>query len=111
MLTRRRFSAMAAMAPAIGKARRPNVLFILPDQLRAQAVGCYGNAEVQTPHVDQLARDGVRFENTLANTPVCCAARAVLLTGQYCHRNGMTANDLRLRESSVTLSSLLRTSG
>ncbi len=111
MLTRREFSAMAGLAPALGKSRRPNVLFILPDQLRAQAVGCYGNSEVQTPHVDRLAREGLRFENTLANTPVCCAARAVLLTGQYCHRNGMTANDLRLKESSVTLSSVLRGAG
>jgi arylsulfatase A-like enzyme len=114
MISRREFvagSMLTGVAPAAPKKRRPNILFVLPDQLRAQAVGCYGNSEVQTPHIDSLAKDGLRFESMLANTPVCCAARAILLTGQYCHRNGMTANDLRLRESHTTLSSVLRQQG
>lgn len=116
MATRREFlaaslPAAAALAPALAKTRRPNVLFVMPDQLRAQSVGCYGNAEASTPQIDALARNGLRFENTLANTPVCCPARAILMTGQYCHRNGMTANDLRLRESHTTLPSLLRREG
>src|SRR5688500_13955973 len=79
--------------------RRPNILFIFPDQLRAQSLGCLGNAEVKTPNIDRLAAEGVLFKQTFANTPVCCPARANLLTGKYAHSNGMVANDLRLRES------------
>src|SRR5271170_3793573 len=74
---------------------RSNILFLLPDQLRAQALGCMGNTDVRTPNIDRLAGEGMLFRNTLANTPVCCPARANILTGQYAHRNGMVANDLR----------------
>ncbi|MCL4401934.1 MAG: sulfatase, partial [Acidobacteria bacterium] len=55
--------------------------------------------------------EGVIFRNTIANSAVCCPARAVLLTGEYCHRNGMTANDLRLRENSVSIAKVLRQEG
>jgi len=79
--------------------------------MRAQAMGCMGNEEVITPNLDRLASEGVLFRNTLANTPVCCPARAILQTGQYCHRNGMVANDLRLRESHVTIAEILREEG
>ena len=51
------------------------------------------------------------FPNTFANTPVCCPARAVILTGQYVHRNGMVANDLRLREGQVSVAEVLRDAG
>ena len=101
---------LLTMAQAQGPAR-PNVLFILPDQLRAQSLGCMGNSDVITPHIDQLAAEGMLFRQTFANTPVCCPARANLLTGKYAHRNGMVANDLRLRESETTIAELLRAAG
>jgi arylsulfatase A-like enzyme len=94
-------------AQSVRTPRRPNILFVLADQLRAQSVGCYGNAEVRTPHLDKLASEGVLFRNNLANTPVCCPARAIMLTGKYAHQNGMVANDLRLRESEVTIGEIL----
>lgn len=93
------------------KPRRPNVLLIVPDQMRGQALGCMGNADVKTPHLDRLASQGVLFRQTFANTPVCCPARAVLLTGKYAHKNGMICNDLRLRESETTLAELLKNAG
>jgi arylsulfatase A-like enzyme len=105
-LTRRAFVASAALA-----ARRPNIVFLMPDQHRYHAVGCLGNSEVKTPHIDKLASEGVTLQHTFANTPVCCPARAILLTGQYCHRNGMIANDLRLREESVSFAEVLRGAG
>lgn len=95
-------------APA---ARRPNVLIILPDEWRAQALGCMGNPDVRTPHIDRLASEGLLFKHTLANTPVCCPARANILTGTYTSRNGMVANDLRLRESQITLAHLFNQAG
>ena len=97
---------------ASGKtARRPNILFIFPDQWRAQSLGCLGNPDVRTPHLDRLAAEGILFRQTFANTPVCCPARASILTGKYPHKTGMLANDLRLRESETTLAELLRQAG
>ncbi len=108
-------AAALALLPAASRAqerpRRPNILLIIPDQLRAQALGCMGNPDVHTPNLDRLAAEGVLFRQTFANSPVCCPARAVLLTGTYVHRNGVVANDLRLRESEVTLAKLLRAQG
>lgn len=110
--TRRNFLAGAAPLPArIKISRPPNVLLIFPDQMRAHALGAMGNPDVHTPRLDRLAAQGILFENTLANSPVCSPARAVMLTGKYAHRNGMVANDLRLRESEVTLAELFADAG
>ena len=101
--------------PTAGRAdearSRPNVLIIITDQLRAQALGCMGNPDVKTPHIDRLAAEGILFRQTFANSPVCCPGRAVLLTGRYAHKNGVVVNDLRLRESAVTLPKLLKAAG
>ena len=93
--------------PACAEGRRPNVLLIVPDQWRGQDLGCMGNSDVRTPNLDRLASQGILFRNTFANTPVCCPARADLLTGTYAHKNGMMANDLRLRESETTIAEIL----
>ncbi len=104
--------ALAAPSQAAPEpARRPSILWIVPDQLRAQALGCMGNPDVRTPNLDRLASDGLLLRQTFANTPVCCPARAILLTGQYAHKNGMVANDLRLRESETTLAEILDDQG
>ncbi len=64
----------------------PNVMIILTDQLRAQALGCYGNEQVMTPHIDALAAESLRFEQAISNCPVCMPARSALLSGQYARR-------------------------
>ncbi|OPZ31372.1 MAG: Choline-sulfatase [Lentisphaerae bacterium ADurb.BinA184] len=61
----------------------PNVVLCLCDQLRAHAVGCYGDLAAQTPHIDRLAAGGVRFDLAMTNNPVCTPARSSLLSGQY----------------------------
>jgi arylsulfatase A-like enzyme len=91
--------------------RPPNVLFIMPDEWRGQALGCMGNPDVQTPNLDRLAAGGLLFRQTFANTPVCCPARATILTGTYTSRNGMLANDLRLNESLATVADVYRQNG
>jgi arylsulfatase A-like enzyme len=114
MMTRRGFlqwSAGAVAAAGRETVSRPNVLFVMPDQLRAQALGCLGNPDVRTPNIDRLAGQGVLLTNTFANTPVCCPARANILTGTYAHRNGMVANDLRLREAESTIASIFSAAG
>jgi arylsulfatase A-like enzyme len=101
---------LSSLVP-LAAATPPNILLILPDQMRASAMGCDGNKEVKTPHIDQLAAEGILFNRTYANVPVCCPARAILLTGTYPHINGMVANDLRLREEQVTLAEILHQAG
>ncbi len=60
---------------------KPNILLIMCDQLRASALGCYGNSVVKTPWIDSLARDGVVFDRAYTQTPVCVPARYGLLAG------------------------------
>jgi arylsulfatase A-like enzyme len=105
--------AMGIIAPGseAPPPRRPSILLIMPDQMRGQAMGCMGDPDVRTPHLDRLASEGLLFRNTFANTPVCCPARAIILTGKYPHKNGMVANDLRLGEAEVTLAELLAAEG
>jgi arylsulfatase A-like enzyme len=66
-----------------GPAARPNVLFILTDDQRFDALGCAGNPIIQTPNVDRLAGEGIRFERAFVTTPICAASRASILTGTY----------------------------
>ena len=73
-------------------AARPNVLFILCDDLRPEAVGCYGSKAVRTPHIDHLAKEGVRFANAFCTTSLCSPSRASILTGLYASRHGVRDN-------------------
>src|SRR5690606_41353341 len=65
-----------------GQLERPNVLVIMADQWRTQAIGSHGDPNVQTPHIDQLSRNGIDFTNAVSGIPVCTPARASFLTGQ-----------------------------
>lgn len=67
---------------------RPNFLVFMPDQLRADCVGCFGNGVVKTPNIDALARRGVRFDQAYVNHPVCSPSRVNLMTGWYPHTRG-----------------------
>jgi arylsulfatase len=66
---------------------RPNILIIHADQHRADCLGCYGDPNVQTPHIDALAADGVLFRNTFCPYPVCTPSRYSLLTGLYARQH------------------------
>jgi arylsulfatase A-like enzyme len=67
---------------------RPNILFIMSDDHAAHAVSSYGSKVNQTPHIDRLAKRGVRFANAFVVNSICTPSRATLLTGKYSHRNG-----------------------
>lgn len=71
---------------------KPNLVFIMTDQLRPDALGCYGSAEAITPHIDTLARKGVRFDNFYVQNPLCCPSRYSILTGRYPHCHGVVSN-------------------
>lgn len=68
---------------------RPNVIFVLTDNQGAWTLGCHGNADVHTPNIDRLAREGVRFTRAYANNPVCSPNRATLLTGLMPSQHGV----------------------
>lgn len=78
--------ALAAPAP-IAASRPPNILLITADDLGMQ-LGCYGEKQIRTPHLDRLAREGMKFTRAFSK-PVCSPSRAMQLTGQYTHRLGI----------------------
>ncbi|MFT4676941.1 MAG: arylsulfatase A-like enzyme [Patiriisocius sp.] len=67
---------------------RPNILMVMPDQQRADCIGCFGNPNIQTPNIDALAARGMKFTNAYANHPVCGPSRVNLMTGWYPHTRG-----------------------
>lgn len=79
----------AAVMPA-AKAERPNFVFVLVDDLGWADVGCYGNAFNETPNIDRLAAQGMRFTDAYAACPVCSPTRASIVSGQYPARLGIT---------------------
>jgi len=83
---------LAAVATTAEPAPRPNVLFILCDDLRPDALGCYGSKHVKTPRIDALAADGVRFADAFCTTSLCSPSRASILTGLAAHRHGVRNN-------------------
>ena len=76
-----------AVSAAPATAQRPNIIFILADDLGAKELGCYGNKEYRTPNLDRMAAEGTRFE-TFYVMPLCTPTRVCLMTGQYGFRTG-----------------------
>jgi arylsulfatase A-like enzyme len=91
--------------------RRPNVVFLLADQWRAQATGYAGDPNVQTPHIDRLAGQSVNFENAVSTCPVCTPYRASLLTGRYPLSTGMFLNDIQLPPDSISVAEAYKEAG
>ena len=93
MFTRRAFLSLAAQQP-----QRPNILFVMVDEMRSDCMGCAGHQTVKTPTLDNLAKEGVLFRNAYTVSPVCCPSRASVFSGRYPHihgvkRNGVPHND------------------
>lgn len=104
-------SASVPVSKRSGATRSPNIIFVFADQLRAQALGCYGNTHVATPHFDRIAREGVRFQHALSTWPVCSPYRAMVLTGQYPMHNGTVTNDTAPRDGLPTMASVCQENG
>lgn len=106
-------SAVAAAVPA-----KPNIIFILADDLGYGEIGCYGQKIIQTPRIDQMAREGMRFTQCYAGATVCAPSRSVLMTGQHHGRtrvrgNAGNQNPLAqsLRSNDVTVARVLQSAG
>ena len=85
--------------------KKPNIIFVLADQWRAQATGYNGDPNLigKTPNLDRMASQSVNFKNAISVTPVCTPYRAALLTGKYPTTTGMIFNDIHLPEEAVTM--------
>jgi arylsulfatase A-like enzyme len=90
MLTRRAFLGSSAAVLAAAQPARPNFLFLLVDDMGWRDLGCYGSTYYETPNIDRLAAQSVRFTNAYAACPVCSPTRASILTGKYPARLGLT---------------------
>lgn len=90
---------------------RPNIVLIQADQLAAAALGAYGNAVVQSPHLDALAQEGITFDRAYCNSPLCAPSRASMMTGQLPSQIGAYDNGADFPASVPTFAHHLRSAG
>ncbi len=121
-LSRRDFLKYSALGMAVlsqhrplwgeGKSRRcPDIVVYISDDHGIDFVGCYGNEDVQTPNIDVLAKEGMRFTRMFAASPTCAPSRSALYTGLYPARNGCMGNHTTCRSDITALPTYLRRLG
>lgn len=88
--------------------KKPNIVFVIVDQLRAQSLGFNGNKDVITPNLDKLAAASVNVKNAVSGMPVCTPFRASLITGMYPSTNGVFMNDVMLDTTLTTLAKVYK---
>src|ERR1700738_2765208 len=83
--------SLALLAPLTATAaeKRPNILYIMADAPAAHAISAYGSKVNKTPHIDRIAKEGMRFNRCLVTNSICTPSRAAILTGKYSHKNGV----------------------
>lgn len=99
------------LATPAAESRRPNIVYLIADQWRAQATGYAGDPNVKTPNLDRLAREGMNFRNAVSVAPVCTPHRAALMTGRYPTSTGMFLNDLSLPDSELCMAEIFDSAG
>ena len=90
---------------------KPNVVFLLTDQWRLQALGYAGNTQVRTPNIDRLAGESINFKHAISGYSVCCPWRASFLTGQYPLTHGVIVNDVPISGDPVGLGDAFKSAG
>ena len=86
--------AGCALTPAIGqKPSKPNIIYIMCDDMGYGDLGCYGQPFIETPHIDQLATEGMRFTQAYAGAPVSAPSRACMMTGQHTGHTRVRGNE------------------
>jgi arylsulfatase A-like enzyme len=90
---------------------RPNIIFIMADDHAAHAVGAYGSRINRTPHIDRIAKEGIRFDNCFCTNSICAPSRAVILTGKYSHLNGVRDNAVSFDGAQRTFPKILQEAG
>ena len=95
----------------LAQPKDPNIIFILTDDHRWDAMSSMGHPFIKTPHLDRLAEEGILFENAFVTTSLCSPSRASFLTGLYPHRHGVVTNHTPWDNRNVTFLELLKTKG
>lgn len=90
---------------------RPDIIFYLSDDHGWEYLGCYGNTDIQTPYLDRLAEEGIRFTHAFTPTPTCVPSRSTLYTGLYPARHGAMGNHTECYAHLKALPSILRELG
>lgn len=91
--------------------KKPNIVFVFADQMRAQATGYAGDPNVKTPCMDKLAAESINFSNAISGCPVCSPYRASFLTGRRPLTHGIFLNDLRLGNNAVSIAQVYKSAG
>jgi len=94
-----------------GQSNKPNVLLIMADQHRKDAIGAYGNTVIKTPHLDLLASGGVKFENCWVQHAACMPSRACIFTGRYPMAHRVRSNGVPLPTTETTLAEIFARAG
>ena len=93
-------------------AKRKNVLLILSDQQRMDTISAYGMNDIcKTPHIDQLAAEGMKFSNAYTPSAICAPARASVMTGLYPHKHGVVDNFTNIKEGTPLLGDCMHDAG
>ena len=90
---------------------RPNILFVMSDDHASHAMSCYGSRINETPNLDRIANEGLRFENCFCTNSICTPSRAVILSGTYNHVNGVTTLATPMDNTLLTFPKLLQQAG
>ena len=91
--------------------RQPNIIFMMTDDHTTQAMSCYGGNLIQTPNMDRIANEGIRFDNCYAVNALSGPSRACILTGKFSHENGFTDNASTFNGDQQTFPKLLQQAG
>lgn len=102
---------MLAFSAAQAAPDKPNIIFILADDLGYNQIGCYGDTPIQTPNLDKLASSGIRFTDTYAGNTVCSPSRVSLFTGRDGRLLSNNSNTVQLAEIDVTMAHVLKHAG
>ncbi|MFO0953097.1 MAG: sulfatase-like hydrolase/transferase [Isosphaeraceae bacterium] len=108
------FAAAGSTASASPAPKQPNIVFIFSDDHAYQAISAYNDARklIDTPNLDRLAREGVRFDRCVVPNSICGPSRATVMTGKYSHANGFYNNtNSRFDGSQTTFPKLLKAAG
>src|SRR3954469_9325392 len=91
--------------------KRPNFIVIVTDDHAKNAVSAFGSKMINTPNIDRIANEGIKFNNAFVTNALCGPSRAVILTGKYSHINGFRDNSTTFDGSQMTFIKLLREAG
>lgn len=102
---------LVMLARGVAAADRPNIVFIFSDDHASRAVSAYGAGLNETPHIDRIAEEGMRFDRCYVTNSICGPSRACILTGKYSHKNGFYTNRSKFDGAQQTFPKLLQQAG